>query len=133
MINYCSNCGAELSDDSDVCSECGQQVRKDPISFHGGSRSFKFMRGLDAVVGLFILLGSAYFLLALSEGQSLVNVISGLATTSSSAPGSSSAPMNVMFGIAENIGIATLMFTLFGISYGAKRFIENVMKIIKVW
>lgn len=136
-MSYCPDCGTKLKTNPEICPECSRQAdlqgKSEQIQPIKKTSKPKLVHGLDAIVGLLIIIGSIYLLLALLKVQSLANVASGLATSSTSAPASGTAPVNVGFSIAEKIGIASLMFVLVGIFYGAKRFIENVVKIIRQW
>lgn len=98
MAKYCSNCGKELTDEQDICLNCGVKVKKGNTSNGNGNNRSKVAAGI-----LGILLGALgvhnFYLGFTGKGvaQLLISVLScGILS-----------PVSAIWGLIEGITILT--------------------------
>lgn len=101
MAKFCTNCGAELNDEQDICVKCGKMVKKSNSNSSNGNKNTMATTGfIIAIVSLFINFAGLVGLAA--------TIVSGIGL----------AKAKDFDGNGKGLAIAGLVIGIFSIIYG---------------
>ena len=108
MAKFCTNCGAELNDEQDICVKCGKMVKKSNNSSNENKNTMAITGFVIAIVSLFLNFGG----------------LVGLAATRCSGIGLSKS--KEFDGNGKGLAIAGLVIGILSIIYGIYSIINLV-------